>query len=96
MMAGLSVYCFSCNSRTDPKCGDPFDHARKPNVDCSGKYFRMLIDKAIDNFTEVQDAFKSYPAEAHSEATCQKLVIKGKFHFYHIQNAISPGVYSAS
>jgi hypothetical protein len=78
-MAGLGVFCFSCNSRSDPDCGDPFDHGRMPNADCSGKYFQMLMNEATRNFTEVQGAFQSYPAEAHSEATCQKLIIKGKF-----------------
>jgi hypothetical protein len=78
-MAGLSVFCFSCNSRNDPKCGDPFDGHRLPYADCSGKYFRMLIDGATVNFTEVQDAFQSYPTMAHGNGTCQKLVLKGKF-----------------
>ncbi|PNF32831.1 hypothetical protein B7P43_G04332 [Cryptotermes secundus] len=74
-MAGLSVYCFSCNSRNDAKCGDPFSGHRLPYADCSGSYFRTLINDATINFTDVQDAFRSYPAEVHGNATCQKLVL---------------------
>jgi hypothetical protein len=72
------VFCFTCNSRDDKTCSDPFHKARHSYVDCSGTNFKVLVDESATGITEVQGAFQAYPSVAHSNGTCQKLVIKGK------------------
>jgi hypothetical protein len=39
-VSGLS--CYDCNSRTDPRCGDPFDKFSIATVECSQKIMPHL------------------------------------------------------
>lgn len=34
LFSGVAIKCWICNSRTDPKCGDPFVNQSIPLNDC--------------------------------------------------------------
>ena len=77
-LTGLSLYCFNCDTKTNPKCEDPLDEAWVVFLECSQKNFNSLLHRAAITSPRVNSAFKAYPVLDESKVTCQKLVVKGK------------------
>ncbi|PSN48248.1 hypothetical protein C0J52_03032 [Blattella germanica] len=78
IQAGMCLYCFTCNSKVQPKCEDPIDPAWVVFIDCK-ENFKRTLDSSANIFPKAKTlmgAYPSHPPEDETKATCQKLIVK--------------------
>jgi hypothetical protein len=84
--SGESIHCYTCNSRTNPKCADPVDKNGLEATQCTKSTLEEAsesVRKGIENLGNLL-GFQGIPEGSDLRLACQKLSLSGKKRFRHV------------
>ncbi|XP_023708368.1 uncharacterized protein LOC111864953 [Cryptotermes secundus] len=77
IQTGESIHCYTCNSRTNPKCADPVDKNGLEPMQCTKSTLEEAsetVRKGIENLGNLL-GFQGIPEGSDLKLACQKLAL---------------------